>query len=613
MAFEWHATQDAIDEEEDWEAAQSGKEALLVLIDVRKSMFQRVDGEAMSWFQTCGEMLVKLLKSKIIANDGSLMGVVFFGTTTTKNVNGLDHVYELQELGFPSARRIKQLRDIVDDAFDFQAAFGSMGENDPVSLSNALWHAGIAFSNANLQKKDSQTIWILTNQEDPTMGGADEADRVLKQYANHVELKRAIHLFHMPPPAQSTFDLSRFYGRMFQDASAFALTEDSSLQPAYAIHTYQAMMEESLRKRFRKRRLTTLSWTIGPGIAIGVELYALRIKQTKPSPLHLDAETNTPLKSETKWLCDSTGMYLTPDQMRKYIEYGKSRVYFTADDVVELKYFAAAGLQLLGFEPADHLKEHENVRAPYFIYPAEAYIEGSTVAFTALHTSMLTKKVMAIARLIARKNTPPRLVALVPQLEAYDDQGQVQPSGFHVIFLPYVDDVRQLRVDADGQRDPNADQIEAAKKVVQTLTISELPSFQNPELQKHYASIQALALDEDTLAFDDKDDTTLPDAAGFQRPKVVAALTAFRDTVGGDELNKDNTKRKAPASTSRGGTKAVKTETDPNDVAAWKQLAASGLVAKKTVADLKVFLDAQGLSTTGKKADLVERTLAFLG
>lgn len=40
------------------------------------------------------------------------------------------------------------------------------------------------------------------------------------------------------------------------------------------------------------------------------------------------------------------------------------------------------------------------------------------------------------------------------------------------------------------------------------------------ELQKHYAAIQALALDEEVLQFDEAKDTTLPDAEGFGQDEV---------------------------------------------------------------------------------------------
>lgn len=83
--------------------------------------------------------------------------------------------------------------------------------------------------------------------------------------------------------------------------------------------------------------------------------------------------------------------------------------------------------------------------------------------------------------------------------------------------------------------------------MIAKLKLSEVPTFENPgekwaflvlfvpvctkvikrtgryvhsELQKHYAAIQALALGEDVLEFDEKKDTTLPDEEGFSQDDV---------------------------------------------------------------------------------------------
>jgi hypothetical protein len=71
-------------EEEDWELAESGKDALIVLLDVRKAMFSPYPHAAAdapsTWFHAVVELVIKLLKSKVVANDNSLLSVVFFGT-----------------------------------------------------------------------------------------------------------------------------------------------------------------------------------------------------------------------------------------------------------------------------------------------------------------------------------------------------------------------------------------------------------------------------------------------------------------------------------------------------------------------------------------------------
>lgn len=76
------------DDEEDYEVAESGKDALIVLIDARASMFtpyepsasENVDKAPATWFHAVVELVVKLLKAKVIASDNSLLSVVFFGS-----------------------------------------------------------------------------------------------------------------------------------------------------------------------------------------------------------------------------------------------------------------------------------------------------------------------------------------------------------------------------------------------------------------------------------------------------------------------------------------------------------------------------------------------------
>ena len=58
------------------------------------------------------------------------------------------------------------------------------------------------------------------------------------------------------------------------------------------------------------------------------------------------------------------------------------------------------------------------------------YFAGSTTLFNALLMKCLEREVMALCRYTARRNTPPRFVALVPQEEEVDEQKvQVAPPG----------------------------------------------------------------------------------------------------------------------------------------------------------------------------------------
>ena len=77
-------------DEEEWELADSGKDALVVLLDVRKAMFSPHPHAAASspstWFHAVVGLVIKLLKSKVIARDNSLLSIVFFGAVSAHSV-----------------------------------------------------------------------------------------------------------------------------------------------------------------------------------------------------------------------------------------------------------------------------------------------------------------------------------------------------------------------------------------------------------------------------------------------------------------------------------------------------------------------------------------------
>ncbi len=57
----------------------------------------------------------------------------------------------------------------------------------------------------------------------------------------------------------------------------------------------------------------------------------------------------------------------------------------------------------------------------------------------------LEKEKYILCEIVARVNTPPRLVALIPQAEELDENRiQITPPGFQVMYMPYADDFRQI-------------------------------------------------------------------------------------------------------------------------------------------------------------------------
>ncbi|XP_015887160.3 ATP-dependent DNA helicase 2 subunit KU70 isoform X2 [Ziziphus jujuba] len=209
----------------------------------------------------------------------------------------------------------------------------------------------------------------------------------------------------------------------------------------------------------------------------------------------------------------------------------------------------------------------------------------------------------------------PRLVALVAQDEIIRDGGQVEPPGMNMIYLPYSDDIRdidEVLPDSDAAT-PHAtdEQIRKAAALVKRIDLKEFSvcQFANPALQRHYAVLQALALEEDEMP--DIKDETLPDEEGMSRPGVVSALEDFKLSVYGDHYDEEcegkasgtSRKRKTPAEN------AVKECASYN----WGDLADNGQLKDLTVTELKYYLAAHNLPVAGKKEALISRILTHMG
>ena len=104
------------------------------------------------------------------------------------------------------------------------------------------------------------------------------------------------------------------------------------------------------------------------------------------------------------------------------------------------------GIKLLGFKDRSELTFDDNVRHSLFIYPDEESYAGSRRTFTALLSSMVKKGKVGLVRALTRRNASPSFCVLLPQEEGEGD-GWAEPSGFHLIPLPFADDIRAAPIE----------------------------------------------------------------------------------------------------------------------------------------------------------------------
>ncbi|CAI7827312.1 unnamed protein product [Closterium sp. NIES-53] len=287
---------------------------------------------------------------------------------------------------------------------------------------------------------------------------------------------------------------------------------------------------------------------------------------------------------ETALVCQDTGAVLHGPLPRYQPMPGGSRIIMAKAEVDQVKAVCPHDLLLLGFKPVHCLKDYHNLQPPTFLFPDEETLAGSTAAFIAMHNAMLDANSFALA--CWAKISLPRLVAILPQQEQVDESGtQVQPAGWHMIPLPFYDDVRPAEkyarwVPGRGANDSGGDGEEAGSKgeVVsapradagQVATATALMRYMhlktfspldilNPVIQTHYSMLEAIALDLPEVQ--PVVDTTLPDYTIFQplpsdttQPKkkgkaarATAALRHFKDAVYGSGHDEEEGQRDAAA------------------------------------------------------------------
>ncbi|KAJ3056120.1 X-ray repair cross-complementing protein 6 [Rhizophlyctis rosea] len=613
-------------EENDYEGRVPEKDNVIFVIDASPLMHE-VDKEGVSYFTAALKCASRFLQTKIVQSESDLMGLVFFGTEHAKNGMNFEHIYTLYDLDFPDVERILELERLEKAKSRFQR---DIGTSEDYALSEVLWTCSNMFS-AGSQKVSTKRIFLITCNDNPNANNA-----VLQRNANVrakdlEDLGIVIELFPVQASPDNPFEISKFY----QHLAAIPKQLDGDVDIAPASLKYQEMQNKILRKEAKKRTAFRVPFKIGEGLEISIKGYNLYVEQRKASYTRLLAKSNAEVKTVTSYVCSSSAQMLLPTDLKSYWLYGGQKVVFSKDEVAEIKHFGDPGLTLLGFKPKSALKFKHNIKHSAFIYPNEEDCTGSGSLFAHLLYRMIEKDKIAICKLIARRNTAPRLVALVPQKGFTTSTGEDEPSGFHVIFLPYADDIRHL-ADIRKPADPVPEEyLDLASEFIDKLEIKNyrVDNYENPVLQKHYANLQALALGKDhteeivgeavdvilVLAraegaedpgFADK---TLPKTeAMFKRTgaQIATFLEHIQNTVA--EEVQTTKKRKAPASAANaddgdGAPKRAKKAAPALDAAKIKAKAEDGKLNSLTVAQMTEFLESVDVKAKKKKPELIKQ------
>ncbi|XP_020963778.1 ATP-dependent DNA helicase 2 subunit KU70-like [Arachis ipaensis] len=122
------------------------------------------------------------------------------------------------------------------------------------------------------------------------------------------------------------------------------------------------------------------------------------------------------------------------------------------------------------------------------------------------------------------------------------------------------------------------DQIKKAADIIKRIDLKDFSicQFANPGLQRHYAVMQALALEEDEIP--EIKDETLPDEEGLARPGVVKALEEFKTSVYGENYNEECEANAKPSEASKKRKVQAEVATKECENYDWVELADTGKV-----------------------------------
>lgn len=582
---------DSNDENDEEIASWRGIPGVVVLLNV----FDPLDKNTakVAHVATC-----RMVRQYLRLSSAELIGVCLYGTEDS-NVSafGTKSVIDLIPLSAPTLNDFKKLRKVDVSGYESPKEF---------KMSDALGACSIMFRNCKKQLL-SRTVIILTRLD---VAPVDQKPTLIR-VRDLVDFNTDIRIVNI---AEDEYEADEFYTKFLKEANK---GKDVDIpKPIWDAREIETMMHQ---QSHRNLAVAKLKFQIDEGFNIGVGVYKLLTK-TQHKKINLDRVDNAVVSSTTKAVKISTSnndespmevddgaenefktMPLLKSETLYYQEFGGEKVEFTDEEMKMLKNpFGPPMIKLLGFKPTDIMcKEKWFLKSGYFLFPNENIIEGSTVAFKAMHQACVETKMVAISVLSTRVNAKPSIVALAPCTQPLGLDVEI---GFDVIHIPFVENVRDLpEVEDDEDMTISTEQKNLMKDVLETLKFDyRSDMFENPKLQCEYRAVEAIALEEDDL--DPFVDTTKP---GVDRFESIHA-DKFEELFGPFEVSAP--KRSVPKEPAKN---AKKTKTEDLDESVLKHRVESRTVEKYTVTQLKDVLRLidvpENLALTGlKKAQLVE-------
>ncbi|KAK3323454.1 SPOC like C-terminal domain-containing protein [Cercophora scortea] len=625
---------DEDEEELDETDFKTQKDAVLFAIDVSSSMLEppphgndkKADKD--SAVEAALKCVYQIMQQRIIAQPKDMMGILLFGTEKSKfrdesgTRSSYPHCYLLSDLDVPAAEDVNMLKSMVEEQEDpDEVLVPATGET--AMMANVLFCANQVFT-TNAANFGSRRLFIITDNDNPHDGDKTAQSSAAVRAKDLYDLGVVIELFPISRQGKQ-FDISKFYDDIiYRDpaAEAGSSEEVKTARSGDGLTLLGSLISNINSKQTAKRSyFSNVAFELAPGLTISVNGYIPLHRQQPARTCYVwqGGEQAQLAQSETTKV-DSEARTVEKSEVKKAYKFGGEYIYFNPDEAKKLKESLGEPdgkpiIRVIGFKPRAMLPIWASVKKSVFIFPSEAGFVGSTRVFSALWQKLLKSEKMGLAWFISRSNANPIMVAILPSKNPEEDGSgsQALPAGLWLYPLPFIDDVRNVDL---AIKPKNADDLtDKMRDIVQNLQLPKAvynpAKYPNPSLQWHYKILQAMALDEEVP--ETLDDATIPKYRQMDK-RVGAYMAEWKEEVASKakELMKSRAvKREVDDDDgARPAKRAKATAKKPSGLSNNAQLKLAveeDTLKKMTVADLKDVLASKGLSTAGKKAELLER------
>ncbi|KAH7327947.1 ku70 protein [Stachybotrys elegans] len=610
------------------------KDAILLAIEVSESMLQPPPDSDSKKADKDTPVLAALkcayhlMEQRIISNPKDMMGILLFGTEKSKFQEdsngrgglGYPHCYLYLDLDVPAADEVKALKALVEDGEDEDGAL--VPSSEPVSMSNLLFCANQVFT-TKAANFGSRRLFIVTDNDNPHASDKAARSAAAVRAKDLFDLGISIDLFPITR-GDSMFDLGKFYDDIiYRDTTGEAnLSEVRTSKSGDGLTLLNSLISNINSKQTPKRALfSNLPFEIAPGLRISVKGYNILHRQTPARTCYvwLDGDKPQIAVGETTRIAEDSARTVEKQEIRKAYKFGGEYVYFTPEEQKSLRDFGSPIIRIIGFKPRKSIPIWASVKKSTFIFPSEEDYVGSTRVFSSLWQKLIKDDKVGLAWCVVRANAQPMLAAVMPSKErSQDDSGTPYlPAGLWLYPLPFADDLREIKP-PDEVTQSSDDLKTQMRTIIQQLQLPKAmynpTKYPNPALQWHYKILQTLALEEEVP--ETAEDATEPKYKAISKRAggYLQEWSGTLDAENGHVAETKSLKREShddddgdggrPAKKSKA---AEKPSGSSLTVAQLKTAIESGGIMKMTVAQLRDALAAKGLSTSGKKMELVER------